>query len=349
MSSAKQLLKHAVDLGMLTKTQATQLYEMRRDDKSRGIEEIAVERGLLTQEQADRLRVETEETDVPRAIGGYRIIEKVGAGTMATVFKAKQLSLDRVVAMKVLNPELSAKPDYVERFEREARSVARLNHPNVISGIDRGIQDDIHYFVMEFASGTTVGRLLSRGGSMDESRVANIATQIARALEHAHEAGLVHRDVKPDNIMLTKDGIAKLVDLGLVKDKAETGKSVGTPNYISPEQAKGTADVDIRADLYSFGATLYHMLSGHPPFSGNAKVVMVKHLSEEVIPLRQIDEDISEEMERIILKLMAKDPMDRYQSPKPLIGDLEHYVQALRQAASGPKVQARNRPRRRRR
>ena len=165
-------------------------------------------------------------------------------------------------------------------------------------------------------------------------------------MEHAHEAGLVHRDVKPDNIMLTKDGIAKLCDLGLAKDRPEEGKSLGTPNYISPEQAKGT-DVDIRSDLYSFGATLYHMLAGSPPFAGNAKVVMVKHLSEPPQPLREIEPDISAEMERIVMKLMAKDPADRCQSPKHLIADLEHYGQVATQVEPSPQV--RSRPRRRRR
>lgn len=347
MSSAKQLLQHAVASGLLTKDQAAQLYKIRHAHPDTGVEQLGVEQGFLTVDQAKRLRVEMEKADVPRELGGYRIIEKVGAGAMATVYKAKQLSLDRVVAMKVLNPLLSSNPDMVERFEREARAVARLNHPNVISGIDRGISGDIHYFVMEFASGTTVGKLLDRGGAIDESRVAAIATQIARALEHAHEAGLVHRDVKPDNILLTKDGIAKLCDLGLAKDRPEEGKSLGTPNYISPEQAKGL-DVDIRSDLYSFGVTLYHMLAGSPPFSGNAKVVMVKHLSEQPQSLREIDSDITPEMERIVMKLMAKDPADRFQSPKHLIGELEHYVQVASQASAAPTVH-RTRARRRRR
>ena len=346
MSAAKQLLQHAVASGLLTQDQAGALYKLRHGRSDIGVEELAVQKGFLTAEQAKRLRVEMEKHDVPREIGGYRIIEKVGAGAMATVYRAKQLSLDRVVAMKVMHPALADKQNYVDRFEREAHAVARLNHPNVISGIDRGIQDEIHYFVMEFASGTTVGHLVERGGAMDESRVAAIAIQIARALEHAHEAGLVHRDVKPDNILLTKDGIAKLCDLGLAKDRPEEGKSLGTPNYISPEQAKGV-DVDIRSDLYSFGATLYHMLAGSPPFAGNAKVVMVKHLSEQPQSLRDIDPDISAEMEHIVMKLMAKDPADRYQSPKHLIGDLEHYVQVVKQAESSPPV--RSRPRRRRR
>ena len=222
-------------------------------------------------------------------IAGYRLVGKLGAGSMGTVYKARQLSLDREVAIKLLSPHLARKKDYVERFLREARAVAKLNHPNVISGIDAGEEEGVRYFVMEYASGMTVGELLQRGGAMDEARVLRVALQIARALEHAHDAGLVHRDVKPDNILLTKDHVAKLCDLGLAKDSPEEGRALGTPAYISPEQAQGLADVDIRSDLYSFGCTLYHMLTGKQPFDGNAKVVMVKHLTEEAQSIRAIE------------------------------------------------------------
>jgi len=343
MSVGKQMLQKAVSNGLMTQQQAGEVWSARRDDM--GVEELAVEKGFLTVSQAKDLRLEFEKQDIPREIGGYRIIEKIGAGSMSTVYRAKQLSLDRNVAMKVLNLDQARNEKRVARFEKEARCVARLNHPNVISGIDRGVEGDIHYFVMEYASGLTIGDLLERGGAMDESRVVLIAMQIARALEHASEAGLVHRDVKPDNILITKDGIAKLCDLGLVKDKPDGGQALGTPAYISPEQAEAK-DVDTRSDLYSFGCTLYHMLAGSPPFAGNAKVVMVKHLTEEAAPIRSIEEDVSEEMERMVKKLMAKDPADRFQSPKHLIGELEHYQTAQRQGAGGPSVQRRRRRRR---
>ncbi|MHC4958328.1 MAG: serine/threonine protein kinase [Planctomycetota bacterium] len=343
-STAKELLQRAVSKGLLTQDQAKDVWAHKAPDK--GVEEVAVDKGYMTAEQAKALRLEIEKHDVPREIGGYRIIEKIGEGSMAAVYKAKQLSLDRAVAIKILHPERAAKQDNVDRFRKEARTVAKLNHPNVISGIDRGEQDGLHYFVMEFAQGLPVGFLLQRGGAMDESRVASIASQITRALEHAHEAGLVHRDVKPDNILITKDGIAKLCDLGLVKDKPEETRILGTPNYISPEQAKGNQEVDIRSDLYSFGCTLYHMLAGSPPFAGNAKVVMVKHLSEDPQPIREIEPDVSEEFAKIVKKLMAKDPGDRYQSPKHLMGDLDEYAHAARAAAAGPSVQTRRRRRR---
>jgi serine/threonine-protein kinase len=175
-STAKQILERAIAQKLLTEEQALELARLRharkgRDGVAPAVEELAVEKGYLSAEAAHRLRQEQEGFDLDREIGGYRIIEKVGSGTMGTVYKAKQVSLDRVVAIKVLSPHLSRKRDYVEQFLREARAVARLNHPNVISGIDVGEHEGVRYFVMEYAQGLTVGEILKRGGAMDESRV----------------------------------------------------------------------------------------------------------------------------------------------------------------------------------
>jgi len=311
---------------------------------------VGVEAGLLTRDQAQRLRAEEQKFETERTVAGYQLIERIGSGSMGTVYKATQLSLQRTVAIKILSPHLARDPAYVERFLREARAVARLSHPNVISGIDVGEAEGVRYFVMEYASGLTVQRLIDRGGPMDESRVARVALQIARALEHAHEAGLVHRDVKPDNILITGDGVAKLCDLGLAKDRPEAGVSMGTPHYISPEQAEGLADVDIRADLYSFGATLFHMLAGRPPFEGRAAVVMAKHVKEEPPALRSLAPDASEGIEKIVAKLLRKRRNERFQSPKELIGALELYEdevarahEAVRRSSAAP-VRTRRRP-----
>jgi len=353
-SAAKQILERAIAQGLITTEQALELGRLRHARKQPGggthpVEDLAIEKGYLTMRQAERLRTEQEGFDLKREIAGYKLIEKIGAGTMGVVYKARQVSLDRVVAIKILSPRHSRKADYVELFLREARAVARLNHPNVISGIDVGDEDGVRYFVMELASGQPIGQLLSRGGALDEERVLPIAVQIARALEHAHEAGLVHRDVKPDNILVTKNGTAKLCDYGLAKTRPEEGRPLGTPNYISPEQARGDASVDIRSDLYSFGATLFHMLTGRTPFEGNAKVVMVKHLSEEPKGLRLIDPDISVAMDAIVAKLMRKKPEERYQSPKQLLAAFEECRTSLRKSAASPQVQRRTRRRRRRR
>jgi serine/threonine-protein kinase len=351
-SSDKQILERALAGGLLTEEQATRIARIRHNRKERDgtappIADVAVEKGFLTREQADRLSAQQEEFEEKHEIAGYKLEEKLGAGSMGTVYRARQLSLDRRVAIKILSPHLARKKDYIERFLKEARAVAKLNHPNVISGIDVGEEGGVRYFVMEYASGMTVGQLLERGGAMDESRVLRVALQIARALEHAHEAGLVHRDVKPDNILLTKDHIAKLCDLGLAKDSAEAGRALGTPAYISPEQAQGSADVDIRSDLYSFGCTLYHMLTGRAPFDGNAKVVMVKHLTEEPTPIASLEPDVSPAMIEVVERLMRKQPIDRFSSPRELLAKLLEMEKGDARAPQEKPVVRRRRARRR--
>jgi serine/threonine-protein kinase len=353
-SGAKQILERAIAGGLLAKEQAVELARLRHAMKLRGeapppVEELAVTKGYLTAAQAKSLGELARRFSAEGVIAGYKILEKIGSGSMGTVHKAKQLSLDRTVAIKILAPHLSHKPEYVERFLREARAVARLNHPNVISGIDVGEAEGFRYFVMEYASGHTIRRLLERGGPMDESRVLRIALQIARALDHAHHAGLVHRDVKPDNILVTGEGVAKLCDLGLAKDRAEPGKPLGTPNYISPEQAMGDADVDIRSDLYSFGATLYHMLAGRPPFEGTGRVVMTKHVAEEPQPLREFEPDVSDDMQAIVQRLMRKERGQRFQTPRDLIGALEALEEKRRAVRAKPAAVKSSASRRRRR
>jgi len=352
-SPDKQILERAVASGLLTEEQATKLARMRHNRKERDgaappLAELAVTKGFLTRMQADRLTKAQRNFDEKQQIAGYKLEEKIGAGSMGTVYKARQLSLDREVAIKILSPHLARKSDYVERFLREARSVARLNHPNVISGIDAGESEGVRYFVMEYASGMTIGELLKRGGAMDERRTLRIAMQISRALEHANEAGLVHRDVKPDNILITKDGVAKLCDLGLAKDSPEEGRSLGTPAYISPEQAEGRADVDTRSDLYSFGCTLYHMLVGRVPFEGNAKVAMVKHLTEAAPSLKKFDPSLSDAMVAVVERLMQKQPADRYDSPRALTSALDALEKGADDAARA-EAAASGAPRKRRR
>ena len=273
-------------------------------------------------------------------IPGYEVYGKIGSGGMATVYKAKQLSLDRLVAIKILAPFLAENAAFVKRFLKEARVIGKLNHPNIVQGFDAGEVDGTYYFAMEYCSGPTLLTLLQRGGALDQDRSLHIILQVARALEHAYSQGLVHRDVKPDNIMIVQGGVAKLCDLGLAKDvsrgsgSTEKGATLGTPNYISPEQARGDAHVDIRSDVYSLGATLYHMVAGVPPFDGpNPTVIMVKHLNEPPLPPRVRNREVDARLQPIILRMLAKNPDDRYQTPIDLVQDLVA-LQASR--ASGP-------------
>ncbi|MHC4607566.1 MAG: serine/threonine-protein kinase, partial [Planctomycetota bacterium] len=209
--------------------------------------EILVEKGHLTSEQAAevvRLQTRPRPSGIDISIPGYELLTRIGQGGMGAIYKARQLSMDRIVAIKVLYPKFSSDHNFVQRFLREARAVAKLSHENVISGIDVGMAGNLHYFVMEYVEGETVSRMLKRA-RIDERKALRVAHQIGRALQHAHLHRLVHRDVKPENIIITPDGTAKLCDLGLAKQTTKTdaaltmdGMSVGTPHYISPEQAR---------------------------------------------------------------------------------------------------------------
>ncbi len=290
---------------------------------------ILLETGALTPDQFNRLTETVQRVKDAFRIPGYKLLERLGRGSMGTVYKARQLNLDRVVAIKILAPFLASNQAYVRRFMKEARVIGRLNHPNVVQGFDAGEAGGVYYFAMEYCEGPTLLQILKRGGAMDEERAINIVTQVAHALDHADEQGLVHRDVKPDNVMIVEGGVAKLCDLGLAKDVAiesgstERGSTVGTPNYISPEQARGEGGIDIRSDIYSLGATFYHLLTGIPPFDGpNPAVIMVKHLNEAPVPPRQLMPTVHPRTERVVLRMLAKNPKERYQTPRDLLDDL---------------------------
>ncbi|MEK7487538.1 MAG: serine/threonine-protein kinase, partial [Planctomycetota bacterium] len=265
-----------------------------------------------------------------RMLGGYELLEVLGQGAMGTVYKARQLSMDRLVAVKILSLELAENEDFRQRFLKEARATAKLNHNNIVSGIDVGEIQGEYFFVMEYVDGFSIQKRLERGGAEDEKQASNIVLQIAKALEHAHKHGLVHRDVKPDNILLTRTAVAKLCDLGLAletgKNQQDRGKSMGTPSYISPEQALGEGEVDIRSDIYSLGVTFFHMLSGNPPFQGSPAVVMTKHINEDLPDLFEIAPHLKEGTVQIVEKMLEKRPEDRYQTPTELIEDLDRVI-----------------------
>lgn len=303
--------------------------------KPRSVAEILYERGHLEVEQLEELRRAERRWHGQEQIAGYRLLELLGQGAMGSVYKARQLSLDRDVAIKVLSPELATDTTYVERFQTEARAVARLNHTNLVSGIDVGEADGIHYLVMEFADGNTLASLLRRGGALDEERAVGIAQQIARALDHAHKNGLLHRDVKPDNVIITRDGVAKLCDLGLARldERAEAAARMGTPAYISPEQARGETQVDLRSDLYSLGATLFHLLAGRPPFeAATAAGVLAKHLTEPTPSLNSLGADVDPRTDVLVMRLLAKSPGDRYPAASEVALVLDGILRDLQQS-----------------
>jgi eukaryotic-like serine/threonine-protein kinase len=289
-----------------------------------------VRAGLLTAGQAKRAKKEVA-TLVGQQIPGYQLLEKLGQGSSGTVYKAKQLSMDRLVAIKVLNPKYGSEPAVLARLTREAHIAARLSHNNIVQAIDVGSAGPLNYFVMELVEGKTIREELETGKVYKEHEAVDIVVQIAQALGHASRRGLIHRDVKPANIILTGEGIPKLADLGMARTslddaklrREERGLAIGTPYYISPEQVRAEEDIDSRCDLYSLGATLYHMVTGRPPFDGNTEQVFDKHLHDPLVPPDHLISELSGGLGEVVEVLMAKDRDDRYQTPDDAVIDLE--------------------------
>ena len=302
------------------------------DPKQKSLANLLIEKGLVTPHQIERLKPELEERRAGAQIPGYQILRQLGAGAMARVYLAKQISLDRMVAIKVLPQKFTNNPDFVARFYAEGKAAAKLNHPHIVQAFDVGKSGEYHYFVMEFVDGRTVFDDITEHGPYAEADAVRIGIETARALDHAHQQGFIHRDVKPKNIMMTDaEQRTKLADMGLaraVSDReaaeAEAGKAYGTPYYISPEQIRGEVDVDARADIYSLGATLYHMVTGQVPYDGpNPSAVMHKHLKNELIPPDHLNTELSSGISEVIEVCMAKDRNKRYSSAADLLQDLE--------------------------
>ncbi|MFO7871893.1 MAG: serine/threonine-protein kinase [Kiritimatiellia bacterium] len=263
-------------------------------------------------------------------IPGFDIHDKIGEGATAAVWKAYQVSLGRMTAVKILKPECAAKPEEVKDFIAEARSAARLKHPNIVQVYDVGNQDGTHYFVMEYVDGPTVSQMLSRQSRLSAKKALKIAKDVADALHRAWEdVGIIHRDIKPDNIMLDKDGTVKLADLGLakiVKHAKTTGEEPrrleGTPNYMSPEQAGCDTDLDVTSDMYSMGATLYHMVTGKLPFGDSSPDRVVDlQIEGHLVNPREIEPSISIGLAQLITNLMMKKKEDRYSDWQEAIAD----------------------------
>jgi len=291
--------------------------------------EILVRKGAMGEADVQKILSIQGHGDLALPLPGYKVLSKIGEGGMGAVFLARQVSLDREVAVKLLAPKLARDAFFIDRFMREARAAAALSHENIIRAIDVGEASGHYYFVMEYVEGETAHDLVQQKGALDETAVLDIGIQVCRALDHAHQHGIVHRDVKPENIMITAQGIAKLCDLGLARNVASTdGRSteeaVGTPNYVSPEQARGDAQIDIRTDIYSLGATLYHLATGSMPFKklGPPLVVMARHITEQIPPPRKINPNLSEGFGRVLVKMMVKDPARRYPSPADTLDEL---------------------------
>ena len=259
----------------------------------------------------------------------YEIIELIGSGGMANVYKALCHRLNRYDAVKIMRDETAANTELRRRFCAESQAVAMLSHPNIVSVYDVSHSDDVEYIVMELIEGITLKQYLQKKSVLEPAEVLDFTIQIAKALEHAHSKGIIHRDIKPQNIMLLKDGMIKVADFGIASLESDieenNGEAVGSVHYIAPEQARGQAP-DARSDIYSLGIVIYEMLTGKLPYIGASDVEgAVKHMNTDPVSPRELVPDIPEELERICLKAMNSDMDKRYQTASELLADLEQY------------------------
>jgi serine/threonine protein kinase len=300
---------------------------------------------------AKRPAADDEAKDMPDTLGGYQVLKELGRGGMGAVYLARQVSLDRQVALKVMRPKWASNPTFMARFTREAYAAAQLVHHNVVQIYDLGSDRDVQFFSMEFVVGRSLGDLVKKDGKLDVELAVGYALQAARGLKFGHDRGMIHRDIKPDNLLISDQGVVKVADLGLVKTPGTTepvaapdagapaeedagdaqltraNTAIGTPAYMAPEQARDSAHVDPRADIYSLGCTLYVLVTGRPPFQGKTILELFsKHALEPMVPPEVIVKRVPKALSSIILKMTAKKPEDRYADMGEVVQALEAYL-----------------------
>ncbi len=291
--------------------------------------------------RVDRVIEKPEDTTIGRVIAGYRVDSKLGSGGMSSVYLATHLGLEKRMALKLL-PKEKASDEVTKRFVREARVVAKLAHPNIVGVYDVGETDSHFYLAMEFVEGETLEDILVKREKLPPYEATRVIRDVGRALECAHRQGIIHRDIKPDNIMLSPDGTVKVTDFGLAKmkggraDITRAGIILGTPFFMAPEQCERKA-LDIRSDLYSLGVTYYNSVTGKKPFEGGKPAeIMFSHIHEDPIPPNLLEPTLPFELTGVILKMLKKDPAERYQDPTDLVQALDGVLSRLQPVATGP-------------
>lgn len=329
----------AIEGRLITPDQFDTAMDRVRESK-KPLADILVADGTIDATTADRLtkalrrivRDERAKSEggmlVNKQIGGYKLVRRIGEGGMGEVYLAEQLTMHRTVALKILHNKWADDEEFRKRFLLEARAAGKLNHQNLIQVYDVNKYQGKYYFSMEFIDGVTVEDLIRHEGALPVEKVIDICMQVCQALKYLANHNIVHRDIKPANIMVTKDGTVKLGDFGFIQsvwdaELMQEGTTIGTPDYISPEQARGERNLDVRSDIYSLGASLFHMLTGKTLFQGSCSKVMRDHIETTPPKLDELRKDLPKDLKRMLEKMTAKQPIDRYQTPDEVIKDLD--------------------------
>ena len=337
---------------MVTEDQVKECLKAQTDARGQGLPmiplgQVMMDKGFITDSQVKLALEEQKFRSGPRSLSSYYLLEQVGEGGMGSVYKASDRKNEREVALKVLHPKWAREKTFLERFKREASMGLRLNHPNILKTYDVGEDRGYHFIALELITGGDAELVLSERHHLSEKELIPMMRDVSLALAHASEQGAVHRDIKPGNLLFDKDGRVKLSDFGLVKCAkdfeeqtwgmhragrlTQMGQTVGTAEYIAPEQAQGADDLDIRADIYSLGATFYHLATGQAPFTGESAVdIMTKHVHEDLVPPDFVNCDLTQGCSAVIMKMMAKNRSNRYGSALELACDLDCLMRGQR-------------------
>lgn len=329
----------AVESRLVTPEQFDAAMTMSKKDGV-SISQVMVKEGFIDDQTADRVskalqRIIRDERAVSESgalahklIGGYKSLRRVGEGGMGEVYLAEQLNMHRLVALKVLHSQWADDEEFRKRFLLEARAAGKLSHQNLIQVYDVGKYQGKYYFAMEYVDGVTVEDMIEDEGILPIEKVIDISLQVCSALSYLDKNDIVHRDIKPANMMVTKESVVKLGDFGFIQsaydaELLQEGTTLGTPDYISPEQARGERGLDVRSDLYSLGASMYHMLAGKTLYKGSCSQVMRDHINTEAPDISQLRDDVPAELLRVLNKMLCKDPSERFQTADEMINLLE--------------------------